>query len=174
MAGAMASPLVRKDSNSMLIFPRSVPLLLPLLPLLLLLLLLQCSATASSIDRNLHRRIQVDLMATWEATSLAHETAEWLGDAAVDGPRAFYTFAEAMMPGKDGSTACWKRLNTAMGDLVDGQLLQVGRVALASRQYSPRLEAFRQLSTASDPGTCCWAVLNGDRVITDPKVSRSS
>lgn len=115
----------------------------------------------------------MDLRATWNATSLVHEAAEWLGDSANDPTGKFYAFAELMTTtaGAEVRTdTCWTRLKEAMDHLVDGQLRQVGRVALASRQYSPRLETFRQLSVASDPGeeTCCWVVVDGKTVITDP------
>ena len=124
------------------------------------------------------REVRVDLGATWNATSLVHEAAEWLGDD-VDNPGKFFAFAEAMMPGlahssntQDGYDAkeCWTRLSAAIDTLVDGQLRLVAKVALASRQYSPRLETFRQLSASSDPGegTCCWAVVNGETVVVDP------
>ncbi len=129
-------------------------------------------ASANPLGSSIPREVHVDLAATWNATSVVHEAAEWLGDDRGD-PRKFYAFAEAMMPGLPGakeSQGCWTRLHAAMDSLVDGQMRQVGKVALASRQYSPRLETFRQLSTASDPGegVCCWAVLNGDIVVTDP------
>ncbi len=130
------------------------------------------SGSSGSSGPSILREVHVDLAATWNATSIIHEAAEWLGDDWGD-PRKFFAFAEAMMPGASGdeqSQGCWARLHAAMDRLVDGQLRQVGKVALASRQYSPRLETFRQLSAASDPGeeTCCWAVVNGDIVVTDP------
>ena len=129
-------------------------------------------ASAKPLGSSILREVHVDLAATWNATSVVHEAAEWLGDGRGD-PRKFYAFAEAMMPGASGvreSQGCWARLHGAMDSLVGGQLRQVGKVALASRQYSPRLETFRQMSTASDPGegTCCWAVVNGGVVVTDP------
>jgi len=138
------------------------------------------AALASSESSGGSRKVNVDLRATWNATSLVHEAAEWLGDSAsAADPAKFYAFAEAMMPGSASTgqsegreDVCWTRLHAAMDGLVDGQLRQVSKVALASRQYSPRLETFRQLSEASDPGegACCWAVLNGETVVTDPRL----
>jgi hypothetical protein len=47
---------------------------------------------------------------------------------------------------------------------------QVFRVSMAARQYSAKLELYRQLSQASAPppseAACCWAVVNG-RTVTD-------
>jgi UDP-glucose:glycoprotein glucosyltransferase len=133
-------------------------------------------ADAGTAWARVKRDIHVNLTATWQATSLLHEAAEWFGDA--DGnPNDFFRFAEAVVDAADGGSFdtaesfdafCWQKINGVMDAMVDGQLRQVAKAGLASRQYSPRLEMFRQLSTESDPGACCWAVVNGEYVIQHP------
>ena len=110
------------------------------------------------------KRVIVDLKSSWEATSLLHEAAEFFGEE--DGNR-YFEFTQVWRESR-GDT-CWSRLKYAMESMASDQMYQMSLVALASRQYSPRLETFRQLSEEKQDA-CCWAVVNDKQIITDPNI----
>lgn len=65
---------------------------------------------------------------------------------------------------------CSSMLQEFLGGILShGQMYQMSMVALASRQYSPRLETFRQLSEGwfHPDKACCWVVVNGEIAITN-------
>ena len=108
------------------------------------------------------RRVVVDLKSSWNATSLLHEAAEFFGQ---EDPNGYFTFTQLWRESR-GET-CWSRLQNVMGSMASDQMYQMSMVALASRQYSPKLETFRQLS-GDKQDACCWAVVNDKTIVTDP------
>lgn len=68
-------------------------------------------------------------------------------------------------PAAMDDACCWSMVQQSLDSILSkGQMYQMGMLALASRQYSPRLETFRQLSEEwFRPGeACCWVVVNGN------------
>lgn len=109
------------------------------------------------------KRVVVDLKSSWEATSLLHEAAEFFGQ---EDHKRYFEFTQLWRLSQ-GET-CWSRLQNVMKSMVSDQMYQMSLLALGSRQYSPRLETFRQLS-GHGRDACCWAVVNDNVVVTDPK-----
>jgi UDP-glucose:glycoprotein glucosyltransferase len=95
-----------------------------------------------------------DVVREWRRTSAAHQRGTSSCSGAGD------TLDDA---------CCSSMLQEFLGDILShGQMYHMSMVALASRQYSPRLETFRQLSEGwfGPDKACCWVVVNGKTAIT--------
>jgi UDP-glucose:glycoprotein glucosyltransferase len=95
-----------------------------------------------------------------------------LGLQADEDPALFWQFVEAWQ--RDAPAAgdaptphqCWAGIHAAAVAHLSPNMARLFAVSLAARQYSPRLEMFRQLAQESHAGAggggaCCWALLGG-------------
>ncbi|GAB4815180.1 hypothetical protein N2152v2_002226 [Parachlorella kessleri] len=113
---------------------------------------------------------QVTLHTKWLETPLVHEAAEFLAE---EDPSLFWDFARAWEQqeiSQEDPNTCWDVLTCSVDSLLSPWMAKVFRVSMAVRQYSPKLELYRQLAAqaiaASNTGdaACCWALVNGRRV----------
>jgi UDP-glucose:glycoprotein glucosyltransferase len=67
-------------------------------------------------------------------------------------------------------------MDQILASSVSEQIHRIRKVLLLSRQYSPRLETFRQMALRYQEASerlCCWAVVNGREVVSDPSTLES-
>lgn len=86
----------------------------------------------------------------------------------------FYNFTQVWKNGPHED--CWARMDQALASSVSEQMYRIRRVLLLSRQYSPRLETFRQMALRYQKASgrlCCWAVVNGRDIVSDPSTLES-
>lgn len=114
----------------------------------------------------------------WHPRDLLHKNNAH--PQAEEDPELFWRWAEEWAPGgasakaAAGATApdqCWAHIAGAGGAHLSRPMSQLFAASLAARQYSPRLEMFRQLALASRAqlaaagspaaAACCWALLRG-------------
>jgi hypothetical protein len=90
-------------------------------------------------------------------------------------PALFWAFADgwAAAPGAaapDGPQ-CWAAITDAAAAHLSPSVTKMLHVSLGLRQYSPRLEAFRQLAPPPPQGAhCCWVDIGGQAVTDAPEV----
>ncbi|KAJ9516758.1 hypothetical protein QJQ45_027182 [Haematococcus lacustris] len=110
--------------------------------------------------------VSVSLRATWPSTPYIAEAAELLAD---DDPQLFWTFAELAMGASEPTehVRCWAHITNLTTETMKDSpgVSQVAPLALASRQYSAKVEMLRQLHSQLHPGTqaraCCMVDLAG-------------
>ena len=146
-----------------------------------LLLLVAAAGVAASAappsQRN--KAVHVSVAAPWSATPLALEASEFF--AAADPPggsrELFWKFAEALPAGTVGKSDKVQYeavLATAVPLLSAGQL-DLLKYALAIRQFSPSVQAHRELWQEAAAlgcrvdGAAAFAVVNGKECVSDPE-----
>lgn len=119
---------------------------------------------ASVAQAQLHSKgVEVSLRAKWSPTPLIHEAAEFLAD---EDAAIFFRFARSWND-SDPPQQCWAQIVAKAAPFLSPSMLDIFRMSLAIRQYSPRLEAFRQQAISYKaihnlpPATCCFAVVDG-------------
>ncbi|EFN52002.1 hypothetical protein CHLNCDRAFT_59065 [Chlorella variabilis] len=132
----------------------------------LLLLAALAGVPAARAARRETKGVKITVQAKWQATPLLHEAAEFLADEV---PALFWRFVEEWQRGSEAlggapsPQQCWAGIRQAAAAHLSPNMARLFSAALAARQYSPRLEMFRQLaweSVAAAPA-CCWALLGG-------------
>jgi UDP-glucose:glycoprotein glucosyltransferase len=145
---------------------------------LLLLAAVACvgiMATAAQDSSSANKGVSITLTAEWRSTSALLEAAEFFADEDAD---AYWSFVEGWK--ESDEVGCQEQIyEVAARHAGSNETLQVLKLSLGIRKYSPRLEMFRAISThgaapaepaggeeedasaaAADP--CCWAELGGD------------
>ncbi|KAL4530836.1 hypothetical protein Ndes2526B_g09184 [Nannochloris sp. 'desiccata'] len=113
--------------------------------------------------------VKISLAAKWPATPLLHEAAEFLAD---ESPELFWKFSRGWKaPTEQGAAECSTAITEQASCLLTPAMGEIFRVSLTARQYSPRLETFRQIATANGGAAvpsdaCCWATV-GNQMVTD-------
>ena len=98
------------------------------------------------------------------------EAAEFLADEA---PTHYWKFAEALMasPFPDDVQQCWPFIIQQGSTLLHALTARSLPLVLGARQYSPRVEMYRQMASQLHPGldgtACCFADVAGT-VVQDP------
>lgn len=158
------------------------------LPAVAAVLCVLAAASAASAAKLESKGAKITLQAKWQGTPLLHEAAEFLAD---EDPALFWRFAEDWQRrvSSTASTAaaaaavtpeqCWADIRSAAAQRLSPTMSRLFEVALAARQYSAKLEAFRQLAQESSADVapagadvaaadaaptapaCCWALLGG-------------
>lgn len=115
----------------------------------------------------------VTLKARWPGTPYLAEAAEFLAEESAD---KYWAFLDALRsaPPVDPSeqdAVCWDAILDAGETLLSPGVAKVLPVSLGVRQYSARLEAYRQIAAQLHPGSdaygCCFADVGGS-VLRDP------
>eukprot|EP00879_Flechtneria_rotunda_P029807 GHRR01032258.1.p1 GENE.GHRR01032258.1~~GHRR01032258.1.p1 ORF type:complete len:198 (+),score=74.38 GHRR01032258.1:171-764(+) len=118
----------------------------------------------------------ISVRARWQGTSYLLEAAEFLAD---ESQQSYWQFLDSLtLPGNsnssgssDDSTACWHSVLDQSAGLCWPQVAKILPVVLGVRQYSARLEMFRQLAKQRHTGSeahCCFVDVHGTTV-TDPE-----
>lgn len=116
------------------------------LPLLVLAAFLACAAAGEP------KGIGVSLRVKWPGTSTLLEAAEYL---AAESPSAFWSFVEAWQSPKDTQTSCWDAILSSAGQHVSSEMALSLQQAMASRQYTAKVEMLRNLAESTEvPDSC--------------------
>lgn len=92
-----------------------------------------------------------------------------------ESPGLFWSFAKAwnswsLLESSKNSNAdaksCWRTMSRLAHEHLSDDMRSVLSISLASRLYSPRLEAFNGLGSLGYSGkSCCWASINGHKIV---------
>jgi len=92
-----------------------------------------------------------------------------------ESPELFWKFSRGWKAQTDKETAqCSSAITEQASYLLTSAMEEVFRLSLTARQYSPRLETFRQMATASaavPTDACCWATVGNEMVTDSSKIA---
>jgi len=104
----------------------------------------------------------VTLRARWNGTSYLSEAAEFLAD---ENPSLYWKYVDLVLDGEEqeDSQQCWSSIVSTASSLLTGDISKVLPLVLGSRQYSARLEMYRQLRAQFFPkeASCCLVDVGG-------------
>ncbi|MEW5302056.1 MAG: hypothetical protein WDW36_004866 [Sanguina aurantia] len=136
-------------------------------------LIISFAVTASAQQKG----ASISLTARWNGTSYSLEAAEFLAE---QGQELYWAYVESVLDSRPLTAShdpeqCWNHILDQASALVSPSVAKVVPLVLASRQYSAKLEMFRQLALEANQGdlvSCCFVSLGG-QLITDPAQLRS-
>ncbi|WIA20770.1 hypothetical protein OEZ85_005134 [Tetradesmus obliquus] len=110
----------------------------------------------------------ISVRARWQGTPYLLEAAEFLAD---ESQQLYWQFLDSLQLSDSSSgTECWHSIVDQASKLSYPQVAKILPVVLGVRQYSARLEMFRQLTKQLHPAAeehCCFVDVHGS-VVTEP------